>query len=118
MVRGMRSAVRASWLTLLLAAALAFTLPSAASMAGAAAAAPSPGAHRVWAAAATRPGAVHTAAPARPAQRHVARSARRPDAPAQARPQHTAWDLASVLVHVPAAGLTAHAEASSGSRVV
>jgi lipoprotein-anchoring transpeptidase ErfK/SrfK len=119
MVRGMRSAVRASWLTLLLAAALAFTLPSVASMAGAAAAAPSPGAHPVWAAAATRPGALHTTAPhIRHAERTVDRSTRRHDAPAPVPPQHAGWDLASELVHVPVGGLTAHAEPAADSRVV
>jgi hypothetical protein len=107
MVQGMRAAARASWLTLMLVAALAFALPAAASMAGAAAAAPSVAPHEVVAAAATP--AAHAAHVPGPQQRHRSTAAR---------PRHIGWDRASVLVHVPAAGLAAHAEPSAASRVV
>ena len=112
MVQGMRSAVRASWLTLLLAAALAFTMPTVASMAGAAAAAPSPSAHRV---AATRTGASHEMHPGRGRRADDRAHHRRAG---HERPAHTGWDRASSLVRIPAAGLTAHAAPSKRSRVV
>jgi hypothetical protein len=105
MVQGMRAAARASWVTLALAATLAFTLPFVASMAGAAAAAPTLAPHRLVAVAS----AVHT----RPAP------IRRPPADETApRPRHTGWDRASVLVHVPSGGLVARAEPSARSRAV
>ena len=114
--------MRAAWLTLVLAAALAFTMPAVASMAGAAGAAPSPSARRVVAAAATRPGAgaaspgaAHTAAAKRPPTTTDRPPRRHADA---TRPANTPWEHASLLVQVPAAGLEAHAEPSRSSPVV
>jgi hypothetical protein len=100
----MRAAARASWVTLALAATLAFAVPSVASVVGAAAAAPTPAPHRMVAVAA----AVHArrAPVARP------RAARTTGA------RHTGWERASRLVHVPAGGLTARAEPSARSREV
>lgn len=123
MVQGVRTAMRASWLTLVLAAALAFTMPAVASMAGAAGTAPSPGARRVVAAAATRTGAgatgsgaTHTVGPTRPT---TPTADTRPHRHAAAtRPANTPWEHASLLVEVPAAGLEAHAEPSRSSPVV
>jgi L,D-transpeptidase catalytic domain len=116
MVQGMQTAVRTSWLTLALTAALAFTVPAVASSVGAAAAAPSPSTHLVSDATATRTVVTHSAASARPAQDPGRSTSRHGESPS-ARPQ-TGWHRASMLVHVPGAGIDAHASPSRGSRVV
>ena len=110
--------MRGAWLTLVLTATLAFTLPLASSMAGAAAAAPSPSGHTVVAGAgpgghthvvASRRGA-EGAASRKPKHRRAQRPSHHPATPA-----HTGWDRASVLVHVPASGLRAHVEPAAAS---
>jgi len=128
MGKRVRSAVRASWLTMLLAAALAGAVPSVASMAGAAAAAPSPGAHELVAATAgprarpaTRSGPRHRAASVAPITRRTStrtghRAGARPGSALV--PRHTGWDRATVLVHVPSRGLAAHSRPSRHSPVV
>jgi lipoprotein-anchoring transpeptidase ErfK/SrfK len=104
-----RSAVRATWLTLVLAVALAGALPAVASMTGAAAGAPGPG----------RTGAlVASVAPTPAGATHRRRHGPRPAVGARTTPAHTGWDRATLLVHVPSRGLAAHAEASADSRVV
>jgi hypothetical protein len=115
MVQRMRSTLRASRFTLAGAVVLSLLLPAAASMAGAAAAGPDPVAHRLEAPG-TRAGAIHRL-------RHVhPRVSEPPAAPAADRatttPRHTGWDAASLLVHVPAAGITARAEPSAHAREV
>ena len=103
MVRGVRSAVRTSWRTLTLAAALGIALPMAASAAGAAAAGPIPLPSVVAAAAATRPGA------ARSSPRTAVLAAEGHHRRHQTTtPVHAGWDLASLLVDVPSRGITAH----------
>ena len=95
--------MRASWLTVMLAAALSISLPAAASMAGVAVASPSPGPRAsVIAVRPTHPGAQHTAVRT---EVLAAEGARRPEHRA---PSPTGWDDASVLAHVPAGGIAAH----------
>ncbi len=110
MLTGARSALRTSWLAVALAAALSISLPMAASLAGAAVAAPSPAASRTLAVGqATHPGVQHTA----PRTQVLAAEGSRDQQPAAAgdrrasAPDHTGWDLASTLVHVPSGGIAA-----------
>jgi len=102
MLEGVRSAVRASWLAVLLAAVLSISLPAAASMAGVAVATPSP-ASRVFVAAsvATHPGAQHTAVRT---EVLAAEGTRRPE---HHTPSRSRWGAASVLVHIRAGGIVA-----------
>jgi lipoprotein-anchoring transpeptidase ErfK/SrfK len=116
MGKRVRSAVRRSWLTMLLAATLAGAVPTVASMAGAAAAAPSPGAYEVGGApTTTRLGAERAAVPHR---RPIERRAARDPKPTASSPKHTGWDRATLLVHVPGRGLAAHARPSGASSVI
>ena len=113
MLEGLRSAVRASWLTVSLAAVLSFSLPAAASMAGIAVATPSPASRLVVAASVmTHPGAQHTAV------RTTVLAAE-----GERRPEHhvtsdATWDAASVLVHVPAGGIVARRNPWSSAAAV
>jgi hypothetical protein len=117
MLQGVRAAVRTSWVSVTLAAALGVTMPVAATMAGTAVAAPMP-VPSVVAAGGTHPGAVHDAPPPRrtghPRGAHADRRTSGPTAP----PKPSPWLRASVLVHVPAGGIAAHRDASSSSPTV
>ena len=117
MLQGVRAAVRTSWVSVTLAAALGVTMPVAATMAGTAVAAPMP-VPSVVAAGGTHPGAVHDALPPRrtghPRGAHADRRTTGPTAP----PKPSPWLRASVLVHVPAGGIAAHADASSSAPTV
>ncbi len=123
MRQGVRSVVRTSWVSVTLAATLGVTMPVAASMAGTALATPIavPSAV-VLGVIETHPGAVHDAAPPQVAgatHHRGAHASRRVDGTTPpARDRHTGWDRASVLVHVPAGGLTAHRSPSSASATV
>jgi lipoprotein-anchoring transpeptidase ErfK/SrfK len=94
--------VRASWLSVTLAAALGITMPIAASMAGTAVAAPI--ALTTSAAVSTR--VLHPAGHDASTTRAPGR-ATRPERIAGSTPEHAGWDRASLLVHVPAGGVTA-----------
>ena len=119
MLQGVRSAVRTSWVSVTLAAALGVTMPLAATMAGTALASPVPVPSVVVAASA------HAHADANRAVRsptvvtrvrgaHGERHAKAPTRPAKASP----WTRASVLVHIPSGGLVARRDPSSSSPVV
>ena len=112
MLERFRSALRRSWLAVSLAAVLSISLPAAASMAGVAVATPSPASRVVAALARTHPGAQHTAV--RTAVL-AAEGARRPEHRA---PQHTGWDAASMLVHIPARGIVARRNPWTSAPVV
>ena len=117
-----RSLVRTSWLSVTLAAALGVTMPAAATMAGTALATPIavPSAV-VLGVTETHSGAVHDAAPPkanRAAHQRGAHADRHVGGSTPTRDRHTGWERASVLVHVPAGGLTAHRSPSSGSPTV
>jgi len=102
MLEGVRSAVRASWLAVSLAAVLSISVPAAASMAGVAVATPSPASRMVVVVApATHPGAQHTAVRT---EVLATEGSRRPEHHA---PSHSRWDAASLLVHIPAGGIVA-----------
>ena len=102
MWEGVRSAVRASWLAVALAAALSVSLPAAASMAGVAAATPSPAASGIVAAApATHPGPRHAAV------RTVVLAAEGERRRPHRATAETRWATASLLVDVPAGGIVA-----------
>jgi hypothetical protein len=114
MWEGIRSGLRTSWLALSLSAALSISLPTAASMAGVAAAAP-PAGMFVVAAGRTHPGAQHTAVRT---QVLAAEGALRPEhrrpsreqgakPPEHRTPAHSRWNTASTLVDVPAGGIVA-----------
>ncbi len=123
MRQGVRSVVRTSWVSVTLAAALGVTMPVAATMAGTALATPTPVPIAVvLGVTETHPGAVHDAAPpqaTRATHHRGAHASRRVDGSTPpARDRHTGWDRASVLVHVPAGGLTAHRSPSSASATV
>jgi hypothetical protein len=116
MSQGVRSAVRTSWVSVMLAAALGVTMPLAATMAGTALASPVAIASVTVAVAdGTHPGAIHDAAP--PKTTAGAQITRRQQAPTTP-PKPSAWTHASVLVHVPSGGIAAHREPSSSSPTV
>jgi hypothetical protein len=135
MWEGVRTGLRTSWLALSLAAALSISLPTAASMAGVAAAAPSPAGTLVLAVAQTHPGAQHTAVRTQvlaaegarrpehgtPSPQHRSQPEHRTQPPEHRTPSHTRWNTASTLVHVPAGGVVARrnpwSSASSVGRV-
>jgi lipoprotein-anchoring transpeptidase ErfK/SrfK len=123
MLQGVRSVVRTSWVSVTLAAALGVTMPLAATMAGTALATPIavPSA-AVSVVVETHPGAVHDAAPTYDTQaiRHRgAHAGRRAGGSAPPKSdRRTGWDRASVLVHVPAGGLTAHRNPWSSSPAI
>ncbi len=125
MWEGIRSGLRTSWLAVSLSAALSISLPTAASMAGVAAAAPSAGTF-VVAAERTHPGAQHTAMRT---QVLAAEGARRPEhrSPSQGQrtkppqhrtPSHSRWKTASTLVRIPAGGVVARRNPWSSASTV
>jgi lipoprotein-anchoring transpeptidase ErfK/SrfK len=123
MSQGVRSVVRTSWVSVTLAATLGVTMPLVATMAGTALATPIavPSA-AVLGVIETHPGAAHDAAPPRatpaPRQRGAHAGTRVGGSTPPATVRHTGWDRASVLVHVPAGGVTAHRDPSSSSPTV
>ena len=108
MLPRVRSAVRASWATVALAAALGVTMPAAASVVGAAAAAPTMAPSLV--AARTHPGVVHDAPrTAVLAATGVRRANVAKPAPVEHATAHPSrWARASELVNVPSGGIVAH----------
>jgi len=119
MLQGVRSAVRTSWVSVTLAAALGVTMPLAATMAGTALAAPVPAPSVIVArASGTRTDAIDHVAPRKIVTRvrgaHGERHGKAPATP----PKPSPWTTASVLVHIPAGGLTAHRDPSSSSPAV
>jgi len=119
MLQGVRSAVRTSWVSVTLAAALGVTMPVAATMAGTALASPVPMPSVVVATAAhTHTGTNHEAVAAKTVTRvkgiHGERHAKAPTTPPKPRP----WTRASVLVHIPSGGLVARRDPSSSSPAV
>jgi lipoprotein-anchoring transpeptidase ErfK/SrfK len=119
MLQGVRSAVRTSWVSVTLAAALGVTMPVAATMAGTALASPMPVPSAVVVGAFdTHPGAEHDAAPPRrtghPRGAHADRRTNGPTAP----PKPSPWVQASALVHVPPGGIAAHRDPSPSSPTV
>ena len=123
MLQGVRSGLRASWLTVSLAAALSVSLPAAASMAGVAAAAPTSGSVVVVAGARPppRPPPPPPGPPA-PAAGGAPPAAPRPTAAAGRRDRRrsvdTRWSGPSTLVHVPAAGIIARRNPWTSAPVV
>ena len=118
MLQGVRSAVRTSWVSVTLAAALGVTMPLAATMAGTALASPVPQASVTVAVTdGIGRGAIHDAAPPTGTRVRAAHGERHTQAPA-ASPKPSPWAHASLLVHVPAGGLTAHREPSASSPAV
>ena len=125
MWEGIRSGLRTSWLALSLSAALSISLPTAASMAGVAAAARPAGTLVV---AAGEPIRVHSTPPCErrcsppkaPDGRNTA--ARRGNSAhnrAEHRtPSHSRWKTASTLVHVPAGGIVARRNPWSSASTV
>jgi len=119
MLKGVRSAVRTSWVSVTLAAALGVTMPLAATMAGTALASPVRMPSVVVSGRdGTHPGAVHDAAPPRPTA-HVrgAHGDPRANTPA-ASPKPSPWERASLLVHVATGGIVAHRDPSASSATV
>ena len=119
MLQGVRSAVRTSWASVTLAAALGVTMPVAATMAGTALASPVPVPSVVVAAAArTDAKANHAPAPSKIVTRvRGAHGERHPNAPTTP-PKPSPWASASVLVHIPSGGLVARRDPSSSSPAV
>src|SRR5262245_30701356 len=119
MLQGVRSAVRTSWVSVTLAAALGVTMPVAATMAGTALASPVPVPSVVAAVSGeTFPGAVHGARlPHITTRVRGAHGERRTNGRA-ARPTPSPWQHASVLVHVPSGGIAAHRDPASSSPTV
>jgi lipoprotein-anchoring transpeptidase ErfK/SrfK len=115
MVRKPRGAARASWVSLTLASALMISLPMAASMAGTALAAPIP-----------QPTPVTTVSARLLHPTGVGVPERRPGPPSvpvggrtrEPRAVRTGWDRASLLVHVPGAGIVARRNPWSGASIV
>jgi hypothetical protein len=119
MLLGVRSAVRTSWVSVTLAAALGVTMPLAATMAGTALASPIAGPSVTVAATdGIAPDAIRVAAPARTVTRVRGAHGERHANARAASPKSGPWAHASVLVHVPAGGITAHREPSSSSATV
>jgi hypothetical protein len=119
MLQGVRSAVRTSWVSVTLAAALGVTMPVAATMAGTALASPVPMPSVVVATAAhTHTGTNHEAVAAKTVTRvkgiHGERHAKAPTTP----PKPSPWTRASVLVHIPSGGLVARRDPSLSSPAV
>ena len=114
MLQGVRSAVRTSWVSVTLAAAVGVTMPLAATMAGTALASPIPMPSVVVSGTnGTHPGAVHDAAP--PRSTIEARAAHGDRHGPATPPKPSPWRSASLLVRVPAGGIAAHREPSPAS---
>src|SRR5262245_4094920 len=118
MLQGVRSAVRTSWVSVTLAAALGVTMPLAATMAGTALAAPVPVPSVI-----VVPGGVHTDLVRRVTplltSTHGGRDrGTQPKPQPKPKPQPSPWASASILVHVPAGGMAAHRAPSAASPTV
>jgi lipoprotein-anchoring transpeptidase ErfK/SrfK len=112
MLQGVRSAVRTSWVSVALAAALGVTMPLAATMAGTAIAAPVPVPSVIVVAGDVHADVVRPRTTTRARSEHADR--RRNTQPAT-KEKPSPWASASVLVHVPAGGIAAHREPSASS---